>query len=240
MTDRLAHNLGTIRERLARAAAAADRDPAGIMLLAVSKSVQPEIAAGLARLGQVDFGENRLEGLDPKRAYFDAHGLPARWHFIGHIQRNKARRVVERSDVIHSIDSVRLLKTVIRHAEELERSPDIYLQVKIADEADKHGMDPTALPEAIELTLAARPHVRLVGLMVMAPLVGADAERRAAARAVFEQTRDLAVARPELKLGLSMGMTGDFEEAVHAGSTVLRIGSALFEGVVSQGAPHGQ
>ena len=240
MTDRLALNLGAIRERLARAAAAADRDPAGITLLAVSKSVQPELAANLAHLGQVDFGENRLEGLDPKRAFFEARGLAARWHYIGHIQRNKACRVVERSDVIHSIDSLRLLNAVIRHAEELERQPDLYLQVKIADEADKHGMHPAELPEAIDTALAARAHVRLVGLMVMAPLVGADAERRAAARAVFEATRDLAAARPELALGLSMGMTGDFEEAVHAGSTVLRIGTALFQGVATEGAQHGQ
>lgn len=232
-TQRVAANVDAIRTRLARTAAQAHRDPAGITLLAVTKSVGPQLAAALVAAGQADFGENRLPGLEAKRAFFEAHGLVARWHYIGHIQRNKARRVVELSDVIHSVDSQRLLEALVRHASELKRRPHLYLQVKIAQEESKFGLAPADLPAAIECARQAQAdgHVLLAGLMVMAPLIDDPALRRTAARSVFDITAELAQTWPELNLGLSMGMTGDFEEAVAAGSTLLRIGSALFDGL---------
>jgi pyridoxal phosphate enzyme (YggS family) len=225
----LAQNRETIRARIQRAAHAAGRDPASIQLIAVTKSVDVSVAQALFELGETQLAENRLPSFDAKLAAFPA--APT-WHFIGHVQRNKARRVVERAAVIHSLDSLRLVEHVARIAAELELRRTVYLQVKIADEESKHGLAPAELVPAIEAVLEA-PSLQLAGLMSMAPLCGGATpeERRAAAADTFHQTRQLAARWPELHLGLSMGMTGDFEEAIHAGSTAVRIGSAFFEGL---------
>lgn len=229
----LAQNLAAVRARIDAAARAADRDPKAVRLLAVTKSVPPVVAAALVELGQVDLGENRLPSLDAKRAHFAATGHAARWHYIGHVQRNKARKVLERSDIVHSVDTPRLLDAVLRLGTELELKPRVYLQVKLTDEADKHGLSIDELAGALEVARAAQTAGRLdlVGLMSMAPLSGEAEERERAAVEVFERTRDLAAGWPDLDLALSMGMTGDFEAAIRAGSTTVRIGSALFQGV---------
>lgn len=232
----LAQNLASLQARLTAASEAAHRNPAATRLLPVTKSVRPEVVAALRKLGQTEFGENRLEGLTAKWRHFAELGLDARWHFIGHLQRNKARRVLEASDVIHSVDSLRLLETLVRLAPEVGRVPDLYLQVKIAAEDTKSGLAPEELPEAIHVARAAADAgvVRIAGLMVMAPLLDDRAAARAAARGVFDVTAELARTWPDLELGLSMGMTGDFEEAIAAGSTLVRVGSALFQGLAPE------
>ena len=199
----------------------------------MTKSVPPATAASLFELGETQLAENRLESFDAKRAHFGER-RPT-WHFIGHLQRNKARRVLERCDVLHSVDSLRLLAHCARLTAELGLVRSIYVQVKIADEENKHGLAPSELEAALEAASAA-PGLELSGLMSMAPLCpgATTSERLAAASETFEATRDLAARWPDLKLGLSMGMTGDFEAAIAAGSTAVRIGSALFRDVAPQ------
>ena len=237
---RLASNLDAVRARIAAACAAAGRDPADVQLLAVTKAAPPELTAALRDLGVVDLGENRLPGFDAKLAHFAATGRAARWHYVGHVQRNKARRVVERADVLHAVDSARLLEAVLRHADELGRRPDLYLQVKVTAEDAKGGLDPAELAPVIARAAgaAAAGGPRLLGLMAMAPLCpGADEPaRRTAARAAFDAVAALAAehaaAFPGGRPALSLGMTGDLEEAVAAGSTCVRVGSALFAGLL--------
>jgi pyridoxal phosphate enzyme (YggS family) len=241
----LAANYRSVLLAVANAAQAAGRDPSQVELVAVTKTVEPLVAKALVRLGATGLGENRLGAFDEKLESFakDPQVSEARWHFIGQLQRNKARRVVERADVIHSVTSVKLLQAIGRIAGELNRSPGVYLQVKHSGaEADsaKAGLDLGQVLAAAESArdLAAEGKLKLLGLMAMAPL-GAELspeQRRDAAARVFEQNRDLASKLPaslfhEQTVRLSMGMTGDLEQAIAAGATCVRIGSALFRGL---------
>ncbi len=233
METRLEHNRARVLARIAAAARAAGRDPADVELLAVTKAVAPARAMELFELGCQDLGENRASTLEQKHTAFLAAGRIARWHFVGHLQRNKARRVLRVAHALHAVDSVALWETLARQAVEERRFPGIFLQVKLADEADKGGLDPAELPALVERARAGP--LPLLGLMTMAPLVADPEAGRRAARAVFERASALArslpaVAFAEGRVKLSMGMTQDFEEAVRAGAHVVRVGSALFEG----------
>jgi len=239
---RLKHNRSLVLERIAAAARTAGRDPSDIQLVAVTKSVPFEVAAELFELGCADLGENRASALEDKHAEFLRSGRIARWHFVGHLQRNKARRVIRIAHAIHSVDSVALWEALARLAGEEGRAPGIYLQVKLADEPGKTGLAPEELPALVERARAGP--LPLLGLMVMAPLVPDPAAARREARAVFERANRVALGlsgsaftggRPRL----SMGMSLDYEEAVRAGAHVVRIGSALLEGVPSGGALEG-
>jgi pyridoxal phosphate enzyme (YggS family) len=229
-------NLRTVRQRIVDAATRAGRGAADVHLVAVTKSVSCAAASALVRLGAIDLGESRAGDLEAKCESLARAGQTARWHFIGHLQRNKARRVVERADFIHSVDSIELLCGIDRIAGELHRRPHIFLQVKMHPEPSKSGFDPSALAGALA---AARllEHIQLRGLMAMAPLEGAtESARTDAARNAFEGLRDLARASDprafhDGRAELSMGMSGDFEVAIAAGSDWVRIGGALFEGV---------
>lgn len=244
----LERNRAAVAARLARAAADAGRDPAEVRLLAVTKSVTPEVARALASLGQLDLGENRLPQLEEKHAFFTAHpltgGAAVRWHFVGHLQRNKARRVVRLADEIHSVDSAQLVETLERVAAEEDRRPRVWLQVNAAGEERKHGLAPGEVAAVAELAGAA-PHLELCGLMAMAPLEAAEggAAGEALARRTFDDVAALARGLgPGLFAGgaprLSMGMSGDLEAAIAAGSHVVRVGRALFEGLREE-APGG-
>ena len=216
---------------MARVCREVGRDPQEIRLVAVTKTVAPEVAGALAELGCTDLGENRVAELERKHAWFAASGRTVRWHFVGHVQRNKARRVVRLADEIHSVDSRALLDTLARVAAEEGRRPGIYLQVKLTDEPTKSGLSLAELPQL----LAAATELPCRGLMTMAPLV-AECDAPTAARAAFERLAALAAELPGSAFTdgrplLSMGMSADFEAAVRAGAHVLRIGSAFFEGI---------
>lgn len=238
MQPTLESNLRDLRRRIGDAAEAAGRPRGDVQLVAVTKSVPSEVAASLAALGVEDLGENRAGELEAKARSLAEHRAAVRWHFVGHLQGNKARRVVQIADAIHSIDSLKLLETVERLAGELGRRPRLFLQLKLHPEAEKSGMDPDELSEATE---AARrlAHARLCGLMAMAPLVGAPGPARTdAARRVFERLRDIAAtcdarAFERGRVELSMGMSDDFEVAIAAGSHWVRVGTALFDGLAT-------
>ena len=253
MNERLSTNLEAVRARVGKAETTAGRAPGSVRLLAVSKSVGPEITRDLFELGCVELAENRAPAFEEKAAWFEDQGLRPRWHFIGHLQRNKARRVVRRAQVIHSVDSLRLLEALERLAGEEGRELEVYLQLNAARESQKHGIDPGSrdLPpeEALRqgelaevLALCSElEHVAPLGLMAMGPLVSDQPASRVfeevagLARAIAARP-DLAAAFPSAGAGLSLGMSRDLEAAVAAGSDVVRIGSALFEGLRDAGA----
>lgn len=229
-TTRLADNLRSVRDRIARAADRAGRDPAGVTLVAVTKRSTLEVVRALAELGQVDLGENYPQELWSKaEALAD---LPIRWHHIGHLQGNKARRTLPLVRMIHGVDSLKLLLAIDETigALELPDPSGVCLQVNTSAEPSKHGWDPDGLL-ADSAEIAGVRRVPIVGLMTIAPV---DTEGDAA-RPYFARLRDVrdrlrtAIDRPLPEL--SMGMSGDFEAAILEGATLVRVGSALFEGV---------
>lgn len=228
----LEENLCDVRQRIENAARAAGRVPGEIQLLPVTKAVDLVTTRALAQLGELELAENRADSLEAKALALEGQGI--RWHFIGHLQRNKARRVVRHASVIHSVDSTRLVETLERSAREENRVLAIYLQVNFTGEDTKHGLHEDRLAEA--LTAVGRSaHLELLGLMAMAPL-HESAER--GAREVFERVATLAAELErtdasrfvDSRCRLSMGMSGDLDEAVRAGSTCVRVGGALFQG----------
>lgn len=233
MPTLLAQNLARVRREIDAAAREAGRDPADVGLVGVTKSVSSDLALALARLGVGDLGENRVDELERKARAFQEREVACRWHFVGHVQRNKAARVAELADVVHSVDSLRLAETLDRTARDVGRSLDVYVQVKLHPEETKSGLDPRELPEVLAAVRGARA-LRLSGLMTMAPLVEDDPVRAAElAEGVFARLARLGA---ELGTpGLSMGMSEDFALAVRHGSTCVRVGSRLFEGVGVEG-----
>ena len=223
----VAANLTTVRGRLEQAARAAGRDPATIRLVAVSKTFPADAVRAAADCGQLDFGENRVqEGLQKIRATADQ---PLRWHLIGHLQSNKAKKAVESFALIHSIDGVDLLRKVDDAAVALERTPEVLVQVDMAGEATKFGAPEDSVAAIFEAAESLRA-ARLVGLMLLPPF----AESLEEARPWFRRLRELrdrlaAQGVPAARLReLSMGMSHDFTVAIEEGATMVRIGTAIF------------
>ncbi len=215
-----------VRERIARAAGRARRDPASIRLIAVSKTFPIDYVRCAADAGQIDFGENKVqEALDKIAAAAD---LDLRWHLIGHLQSNKARKTAA-FHAVHSIDSPELLERVDRAARESGRTVDVLIQVDLAGEATKFGVPPDRL-DAVISAAAQCAGARLRGLMMLPPAV----EDPRLARPFFARLRALRdelsgrSSRPDWFQELSMGMSHDFEVAVEEGATMVRVGSAIF------------
>jgi PLP dependent protein len=230
----IAENLAKIRGRMAEAAARSGRSAGDVALVAVTKFAPVEWIRPLIEAGCRDLGESRPQHLWEKAAALsDAPGV--RWHLIGHLQRNKVRRTLPLVAWIHSVDSPRLLAAIeeeIAGAGVQKLPLPILLEVNISGEEAKHGFPPVE----IEPFLAGLPpseHLSIRGLMCMAALEGGpDAARRDFA--ALRQLRDRL--RPSCPPGvsldeLSMGMSGDFETAIEEGATIVRVGSALFEGL---------
>jgi pyridoxal phosphate enzyme (YggS family) len=221
--------LADVRERIARAAARAGRDTSDIRLVAVSKTFGADDIRAAVGLGQMDFGENKLQEATHKRALL--RDLQIRWHLVGHLQSNKARKAALEFDVIHSIDDFQLIKRIDDGAVAAGRRLELMVQVDLAGESTKHGAREEELPEIFD---AARDTtaVRLTGLMLLPPAV----ERAEDARPWFRklrEVRDRLLARgvDEAMLAeLSMGMSHDFEIAVEEGATLVRVGTAIFGG----------
>jgi pyridoxal phosphate enzyme (YggS family) len=220
----LAENLQRVRERIATAAERAGRDPAGVSLVAVSKTHPPAAVEGAVALGQLIFGENKVQ---EARAKIPECSGRARWHLIGHLQTNKAKLAAQIFDLIESVDSLALARELSERAGQFDRTLPVLWQVNVAGESAKFGYAPERLLAELD-ELAALPHLRPEGLMTIAPFV-TDAEK---VRPVFRRLRELKDAC-EQRLGvalphLSMGMSGDFEAAIAEGATLVRIGTAIF------------
>jgi pyridoxal phosphate enzyme (YggS family) len=226
-TAALAARLAAIRDRIAAAAGRAGRDPASVLLVAVSKTFTSADIRAAADLGVTDFGENKVQEAVAKMD--DLADLPIRWHLVGHLQSNKARRAGARFDVVHSVDDVRLLERIDEGAGDSGRSVDLLVQVDLAGEATKHGAAPAAVRSIVDAARGCRA-ARLRGLMLLPPA----SEDPEAARPYFQalrRLRDRLIDNgipPAALAELSMGMSQDFEIAIEEGATLVRIGSAIF------------
>jgi pyridoxal phosphate enzyme (YggS family) len=228
----LADRLRSVHERIAAAGRRAGRDPAGVRLVAVTKTVGPRVAALLPELGVLDLGETR-----PQEMWKKAAALPAaRWHLVGHLQRNKVERTLPLVHLIHSVDSLRLLDALNDAAGPAGQRFPILLQFNISHEATKHGFVPDDVP-ALARTVLHSPFAEAVGVMGMAAYADVPEASRPAfvlLRRLRDQLRD-AIGH-ELSLPeLSMGMSNDFEVAVEEGATIVRLGTTLFEGLEDEG-----
>jgi len=223
----IADRLAEVRARIAAAARSAGRDPLAIRLIAVSKTIALDRILDAYAAGQRDFGENRVqEALQKIQLSTD---FLIRWHLIGHLQANKARKAATAFAAIQSVDSIELLRKIDVAAVEAGVTPELLLQVDVAGEVTKFGAPPAEIPRLLDA--ADRLHAaRVVGLMAIPPLAQAPED----ARPWFRQVYDLregwlaaGVPRPMLR-ELSMGMSGDFEVAVQEGATMVRVGTAIF------------
>jgi hypothetical protein len=229
----VATRLASVRERVGRAAAAAGRRPEAVTLVGVSKRVAAEQVAAAVRAGLRDVGENYLQEAEAKlpevqRLLEESGHKSPRWHFIGQLQRNKARRVAGRFDVVQTVDRERLGAELNRRAEAAARPLEVLLQVDLSGEPGKGGVDPEHLAELLASS-RGWPQLRVIGLMAI-PAPGAEAASSRPAFARLRALRDELRQHPggESLRELSMGMSQDFEVAIEEGATIVRIGTAIF------------
>ena len=226
----IADNLAQLRGRIAVAAERSGRTADAVRLVAVTKAVPADVASALVDAGCLDLGESRPQELWVKAEYLARAEI--RWHLIGHLQRNKIRRTLPLVHLIHSVDSSRLLAALDEQAEILGRRATVLLEVNISRDIRKTGLPPDELEGVLERA-AQLCNVSVQGMMGMASLAGGiDAARREFAR--LRELRDRLAANCPTGVSLaelSMGMSGDFEIAIEEGATMVRVGSALFEGL---------
>jgi pyridoxal phosphate enzyme (YggS family) len=223
----IAERLASIRQRMAAAAISAGREPSTVRLVAVSKTFPAEAVREAYAAGQRDFGENKVQEALEKIA--DSADLPIRWHLLGHLQSNKARKAGVSFATIHSLDSVELLRKLDTAAADAGHTPELLIQVDLAGEATKFGVPPAGVPSIFEAAaLCKAAHV--VSLMTLPPVP----ESPENARPWFRKLRELrdewlnaGVPSPMLR-ELSMGMSADFVVAIQEGSTMVRVGTAIF------------
>ncbi len=214
----------TVIDEIAASCHRHGRDPASVELLAVSKTRPAETVRDAFAHGQLTFGENRVQELIAKAAEVEE---PVRWHLIGSLQTNKINQVlrIQNLELFHSLDRAKLASALEQRLAETGRELDALLQIEATGEASKHGVTPEAAPELADRIAADCPHVRLRGLMAIGPRTGEAAP-------VFERVaalRDSLATRIGVDLPvLSLGMSGDLDAAVAAGSTLVRVGTALF------------
>jgi pyridoxal phosphate enzyme (YggS family) len=220
----IAASLREVRQRIHRAALACGRDPASVRLVAVSKTKPEADLREAYAAGQRLFGENYAQEFIAKaEALADLPDLE--WHFVGHLQSNKAKYVARHAHLVHTVDSAALARELAKRVAAVGRpSMRVLIEVNVGGETQKHGVAPAQVTEVVD-AIAREPHLRLRGLMTIPP-----ADDPAEARRVFESLRVL-----RDKLGgssvlpeLSMGMSGDLEEAIAAGATLVRVGTAIF------------
>ena len=222
---RLAETLPRVRASIAEACSAVGRPVESVRLVAVTKGHPTAALEAAHDAGLRDFGENRVAELASKVEAFGRRDV--RWHMIGHIQRRKVPDLIGVVDVIHSVDSLRLAERVSRVARERDRIVDVLVQVNTSGEDAKGGLEAREAREGI-LEAAALPGVNVRGLMTMAPFVDDEGTLRGTFRALRELLADARAADPSVGGELSMGMTNDLRFAVEEGSTMVRIGTALF------------
>ena len=237
-------NIQRVRDRIAQACSRANRDPASVRLVAVTKSVDVEVIRVVIEAGLVDLGESRVQQLaqraamiaetQKRRRILDGqHSAVAPvWHMIGHLQRNKVRSATQWATIFHSVDSLRLAEEISSEAGKRNQVAEVFLQVNVAGEKSKHGIAVGAIEVFCE-QIRALAGMRLIGLMGMMPLVDDAEEVRPLFRRLREIAEDLVTQGcvSSKVCELSMGMSNDFEVAIEEGATMVRVGTALFEGL---------
>lgn len=252
--ERLHENVAGVRRTMQAACARAGRDEQSVRMVAVTKYVGPPVIRALLNLGLTDFGESRVQQLAARAGelgarldgwpWADDAARPApespataatsapRWHLIGHLQRNKVKAALEYTRVMHSLDSGRLALEIQRVADVLDARVDALIEVNLAGEASKTGVAPADLPDVLG-ALPGCPRICLRGLMAMTPLDPVPEQARpyfAAARELLDRLRSEGAVGPQC-VHLSMGMSQDYAVAIEEGATLVRVGSALFEGL---------
>lgn len=222
----ITENLEKVKERIQKACARSGRNPEDVTLVAVSKTKPEEDIMELYRAGQRDFGENYIQELREKHDH-----LPKdiRWHMIGHLQRNKVKYIAEYVTLIHSVDSIELARTIEKEAVKHNRVIPVLIEVNVAGEESKFGVSLEEAPKLVE-EISALPHVEVRGFMTSAPFVEDPEEDRPVFRSLHELSVDMNSKNHNNGNVdvLSMGMTNDFEVAVEEGSTMVRVGTAIF------------
>jgi PLP dependent protein len=221
MISELNANLNAIRDRIYSACRQAERDPAGVKLIAVSKTHPASRVLEAIACGASVFGENKVQEAEQKLGEVGREGVE--WHLIGHLQANKARKAVKLFDVIHTVDSAELAARLERICiEEARERLDVLIQVDLGREETKAGADEADLPGIVE-RCGSFKHLKLIGLMTLPPYF----ENADAVRPYFIRLREL---RDKFVPGgeLSMGMSHDFEAAIEEGATMIRVGTAIF------------
>ena len=222
----IAENLAAVHARITAACARAGRDPSSVTLINVSKTKPVEQLMEAYQAGERVFGENKVQEILEKSPLMppDVH-----WHMIGHLQRNKVRQVIDQVDMIHSVDSLRLAETIEQEAARKNLIIPVLVEVNVAQEISKFGLSVEDAPDLI-LQLSRMPHIRVSGLMTIAPFV----ENPEKNRPVFRKLNELSVDILQKNINnvnmdvLSMGMTGDFEVAIEEGATMVRVGTGIF------------
>ena len=222
----IAENMAQVEARIAGACEKAGRERSSVTLIAVSKTKPLPMLQEAYDCGCRDFGENRVQELTEK---YEALPKDIRWHMIGHLQRNKVKYIIDKVELIHSVDSIRLAETIDREARKHNLTANILIEVNVAGEESKFGVAPDEL-DAFTDEIAQFSNIRVLGLMTIAPFVGNAEENRL----IFERLRKLSVDiagknTHNITMGvLSMGMTNDYEVAVEEGATMVRVGTGIF------------
>ena len=220
----VAENLLAVAGKITAACSRVGRDTKSVELIAVSKTFPAESVREAFEAGQLVFGESKVQEAEPK---IETMPGTLHWHFIGRVQRNKVRKLLQHFEVIHAIDSLRLASFADEVARELGLFPKVFLQVNVAKEASKGGFEAEGLRAEME-SLLTLERLEIIGLMCIPP-VGPDAESSRTWFASLREMRDALEIEFGVKLpALSMGMSGDFEVAIEEGATHVRVGAAIF------------
>lgn len=222
----LQEQLAEVEERIQEACRRAGRSREEVTLIAVSKTKPVEMLQEAYDLGVRTFGENKVQELVDK---YEALPKDIHWHMIGHLQTNKVKYIVDKVDLIHSVDSIKLAETIEKEAAKKNRIVNILVEVNVAEEESKFGIKTEEVIPFIE-KIAAFPHIRVCGLMTIAPFVENSEENRA----IFANLHKLSVDITDKNIDnvnvniLSMGMTNDYEVAIEEGATMVRVGTGIF------------
>lgn len=220
-------NLARVREQIAAACAACGRQPEEVTLLGVTKTVDAARVQALLDAGVRHMGENRVQEYLEKKPQLRLDGVTT--HLIGHLQSNKVGKIVGEVDMIQSVDSERLLRLIDRESDKKQTVTDVLIEVNIGRDAAKTGLDPDRLEELLGIA-AGLPHIKVRGLMTVPPILDSEGEKRKVfmnMRKLFIDIRDKKIDNIDMSI-LSMGMSGDYTQAILEGSTMVRVGSALF------------
>lgn len=226
MENYISENIDIIRQKIAKAAERAGRNPNDVLLLAVSKTIDNERIRQAVDCGLNELGENKVQEITDK---FDTLERDVKWHMIGHLQTNKVKYIIDKVELIHSVDSIKLAEEINKRAAKCGRVMDVLVEINVADEESKFGIT-CDMAENVIRQMALMENIRVRGLMTVAPNVENGEENRP----VFKRLRQLLVDINGKKIDnvsmdiLSMGMTGDYEVAVEEGATIVRVGTGIF------------
>jgi pyridoxal phosphate enzyme (YggS family) len=223
----ISENLSRVKERINSIAVGSGRDPYDITLIVISKTRSADIVNMAIDCGIKYFGENKIQEAVPKINDLNKRHSDLTWHMVGHLQTNKAKIAVVNFDMIQSVDSIKLARKISGIAQQLQKNVDILIEVNISGEESKYGTDPDNV-EQINGEIASLPNINVRGLMTIGPLTSDIADIRNAfrrTRKIFEDMQD--IEKDDFNI-LSMGMTDDYEIAIQEGSTMIRLGRAIF------------